>query len=97
MKKRTINFDDKKVNKKAFYKNKKPYDVYDIDAEKILVSKKESYGKKGSIKYFVGYNDEDVMRPLCVKFPQMVGYVKNFDGNKMKSFRVNDKKMWKKI
>ena len=46
----TVNFEDKKVNKKAFYKNKKPYDVYDIDTEKILVSKKESYGKKGSIK-----------------------------------------------
>ena len=91
----TINFDDKKVNKKAFYKNKKPYDVYDIDTEKILVSKKESYRKKGSIKYFVGYNDEDVIRPLCVKFPQMVGYVKNFDGNKMMSFRVIDKKMLK--
>ena len=42
----TINFDDKKVNKKAFYKNKKPYDVYNIDTEKILVSKKESYGKR---------------------------------------------------
>ena len=51
--------------------------------------------KKGSIKYFVGYN-EDVIGPLCVKFPQMVGYVKNFDGNKMMSFRVNDKKMFKK-
>ena len=36
----TINFDDKKVNKEVFYKNKKPYDVYDIDIEKILVSKK---------------------------------------------------------
>ena len=36
-----------KVNKKAFYKNKKPYDVHDIDTEKILVSKKESYRKKG--------------------------------------------------
>ena len=91
-----MNFDDKKVNKKAFYKNKKPYDVYNIDTEKILVSKKESYGKKGSIKHFVGYNDEDVIRPLCVKFPQMVGYVKNFNGNKMMSFRVNDKKMLKK-
>ena len=42
----TVNFEDKKVNKKAIYKNKKPYDVYDIDTEKILVSKKESYGKK---------------------------------------------------
>ena len=89
----TINFDDKKVNKKACYKNKKPYDVYDIDTEKILVSKKESYGKKGSIKYFVGYNDEDVIRPLCVKFPPTVGYVKNFDGNKMMSFRVNAEKI----
>ena len=64
--------------------------------KKILVSKKESYGKKGSIKYYVGYNDEDVIRPLCVKFPQIVGYVKNFDGNKMMSFKVNDKKMLKK-
>ena len=69
----TVNFRDKKVNKKAFYKNKKPYDIYDIDTEKILVSKKESYGKKGGIKYFVEYNDEDFIRPLCVKIPQMVG------------------------
>ena len=93
---KTINFDNKKVNKTAFYKNKKPYGVYDIDTERILASKKESYGKKGSIKYFVGYNDKDVIRSLCVKFPQMVGYVKNFDGNKMMSFRVNDKKMLEK-
>ena len=31
-----------------------------------------------------------------MKFPQIVGYVKNFDGNKMLSFKVNDKKMLKK-
>ena len=37
------NFDDKKVNKKTFYKDKNAYDVYDVDNEKILVSKKESY------------------------------------------------------
>ena len=92
----TVNFEENKVNVKAFYKNKKPYDVYDIDTEKILVSKKESYGKKDSIKYFVGYNDEDVIRPFCVKFLQMVGYVKNFDGNKILSVRVNDKNMLKK-
>ena len=94
---KTINFDDKKVSKSTFYKNKKSYDVYEIDTEKILVSKKESYEKKGSIKYFVGYNDKDVVRPLYVKFPQMVGYAKNFDGNKMISFRVNDKKILKNI
>ena len=92
----TVYFEDKKVNKKAFYKIKKSYDVYDIDTEKILVSKNESYGKKGSIKYFVGYNVEKVIRPFCMKFPQMVGYIKNFDGKKIMSFRVNDKKMLKK-
>ena len=88
---KTINFDDKKVNKLAFYKNKNLYDGYDIDTEKILVSKKESYGKKGSLKYFVGYNG--TIRPLCVKFPQMIGYIKNFDGNKTMSFKVNDKNL----
>ena len=68
----TVNFEDKNVSKKASYKNKKPYDVYEIDTEKILVSKKESYGKKGDNKYFVGYNGEDVIRPLCVTFLQMI-------------------------
>ena len=38
---------------------------------KILVSKKESYGTKNSLKYFFGYNDDDVIRPLCIKLPQI--------------------------
>ena len=25
---------------------------------------KESYGTKNSFKYFIGYNDDDVIRPL---------------------------------
>ena len=97
---KTINFDDKKVNKTEFYKNKKLHNVHDIDTEKIFqnVSKKESYGKKGSLKYFVAYNDEDdTIRPLCLKFPPMIGYIKNFDGNKTMSFKVNDKKLLKNI
>ena len=94
---KTIDFDDKKVNKTTFYKNKKLNDVYDIDTEKILVSKKESYGKKGSLKYFVGYNDEDdIITPFCVKYPQKIGYIKSFDGNKTMSFKVNEKKLLKK-
>ena len=34
-----------------------------IDISKILISKKGPYGKKGSLKYFIGYND-DVIRLL---------------------------------
>ena len=67
-----MNFDDKS----DFYKNKKVAKIDDIDVNKILVSKEEPYGTKNSFKYFIGYNDNDVIRPLCVKFPQMTGYVK---------------------
>ena len=44
---RSINFDDKKIKKSDFYKkkNKKIFNIDDIDVNKILVSKKEAYGK----------------------------------------------------
>ena len=92
---KSINFDDNKINKSSFYKNKKLFNLSDIDANKILVSKKESYGTKNSRKYFVGYNDDDVIRPLCIKLPQMIGYVKHFDSNKKMSFKVSDNNMGK--
>ena len=52
------NFDDKKINKSNFYKNKKLFNLNDIDTNKIFVSKKESYGTKNSLEYFIGYNDD---------------------------------------
>ena len=33
--------------------------IYDIDVNKIFVSKKEPYGKNSSFKYFIGYNNHD--------------------------------------
>ena len=42
---KTINFGDKKINKKDFY-NKKEFYIADIDINKILISKSESYEKK---------------------------------------------------
>ena len=62
---------------------------------KYLVSKKESYGEKNSLKYFIGNND-DVIRPLFINLPQMIGYVKCFDSNKTMSFKVRDNKLLKK-
>ena len=87
MTQKAINFDDKKINKNTFYKNNKLFSIHDIETDKILVSKKESYGKKGSLKYFIGYNDEDsTIRPLTIKFPQMIGCIKNFDDKATMSF-----------
>ena len=72
---KNIIFSDKKINKSNFYKNKKLSKIDKIDVDKILVSKKEPYGTKNSIKYFIGYNDDGVIRPLCIKLPQVIGYV----------------------
>ena len=93
---KSINFEDKKIKESTFYKNKKLFNTHYLDVNKILVSKKESYGTKNSFKYFIGYNDDDVIRPLCIKLPQMIGYVKNFDSNKTMSFKVSDNKLLKK-
>ena len=70
--------------------------MHDLDVNKILISKKESYGTKNSLKYFIGYDDDDALRLLCIKLPQMIGYVKNFDNNKAMSFKVSDNKLLKK-
>ena len=53
--------------------------------------------KKGSFKHFIGYNDDDVFRSLCIKLPQMIGYVKHFDSNNIISFKVVDKGLLKRF
>ena len=98
-----INFNDKKINKKYFYDNKKQFKTKDIDISKILVSKPEPYGKMNAKKYTVGYND-GIIRPSHIFIPQMNGYFKYLDYNMTMSFLANDKeflnkytKLWGKI
>ena len=86
----------KKSTKANFYKNKKLFNIHDLDVNKILVSRKESYDTKNSLKYFIGYNDDDVIRPVCIKLPEMIGYVKHFDSNKTMSFKASDNKLLRK-
>ena len=52
---KSIHFDNKKINKSTFYKNKKLFNIHDLDVTKILISKRESYGTKNSLKYFIDY------------------------------------------
>ena len=92
---KNINFEDKKIKKSDFYKNKKINRIDDIDVNKILVSKKEPYGNKNSLKYFTGFNDNSIVGPLCIRLPQMTGYTRKFDENATMSFRVNNKQLLK--
>ena len=92
---KNINFVHKKIKKSDFYKNKKLNRMDNIDVDTILVFKKESYGTKNSFKYSTGYNDNDVIRQLCIRLPQMTGYARKFDENATMSFRVNNKQLLK--
>ena len=94
-----INFRDKKILKSDFYnKNKKLFNIDDIDINKILISKKETYGKYNSFKYFIGYNDNDVIRPLYLFLLQTTGYINKFDKNKIKmSLMIKDIQLYNKI
>ena len=100
---KNIIFDDKKINKSNFYKNKELFNIYDTEVDKILISQKELYGKKSLFKYFLGYNDDDdddddddVIRLLCITLPQIIECVKQFDSNKTMSFKVNYDRLLKK-
>ena len=103
---KNINLTIKKFKKSNFYnKNKKIFNIDDIDANKTLVSKEEQYGKYSSSKYFIGYNDNDVIRPLYLFISQRNSYINKFDKNKITmSLMIKDKqllknynKIWKKI
>ena len=83
MNRKSIILDNKNIKKSDFYsKNKKIFSIDDIDVNKILVSKKEQYGKYNSFKYFIGYND-NVIRPLYLFLSQTTGYINKFDKNKI--------------
>ena len=85
-------------------KTKKIFNINDIDVNKILVSKKEQYGKYNSSKYFVGYNGNDVIRPLYLFISQTTEYINKFEKNKITmSLMIQDiqllknyNKIWKK-
>ena len=78
-----------KTSKKSnFYKNKKLFTMKDIDINKILVCKEEPYGNIGAFKYFIGYDDNDKIRPLFIKLPQIIDSVTHF---KDRGFRVRRK------
>ena len=88
---KNINFDDKKIKKSNFYKNKKLNKIDDIDINNILISKKERHRTKNSLKHFIGYDDDNIIRPLCIKLLQVTGYFKKFNENSTMSFKVKDK------
>ena len=84
-----------KNKKKSLLQKQEIFDIDDIYVNKILVSKEETYGPNNALKYFIGYNDNDVIRPSCLKLSKMTGYTRKFKENITMSLRVNDKQLFK--
>ena len=67
-----------------------------VDLSKIVVSSRWKLNDT-TYKYFCGYLNNDVIKPLCVISPQMNGYIKYFDdGGKNMSFVTDDEKVYEK-
>ena len=99
MEQKVLIFGEKFIIKNTFHKNKRPIIIDKVEIRRIVLSKKDLYGKKGSFKYHIGYISETnaFLIPLCIALPQMSGYVKYFDSNnKYMNLLVNDKKFLKK-
>ena len=94
---KNIIFNGKNIKKSTFYKDKRIYTTDDINVNNILVSEEEPYSNKNTFKYFTGYNDNDIIRPLYIKLSQMTGYARKFDENVSLSFIVKDKQPLKNI
>ena len=88
MSEKTLKFNNIRVNKKEFHKSKQPVDLMSINTECIVTSDKFRHSDKG-FKYFTGYQDNEIVKPLCIILPQMSGYIKYFEnGGKNMSFMV---------
>ena len=104
MSEKALKFDNIRVNKKEFHKSKHPIDLDLINVDQMVVSDKFKHSDDG-FKYFIGYKEGEIVKPLCIILLQMTGYIKYFEnGGKNMSFVIKDddvldkyNEIWNKI
>ena len=94
MSEKTLKFNNIRLNKKQFHKSKEPIDLMPVNVDQIVVSDKFKHNNEG-FKYFIGYQEGGIVKPLCIILPQMSGYIKYFE-NKDMSFMMKDDEMLEK-
>ena len=84
MGKEIITFGDIKVEK--FHGHQNQILIYAVNIDRIIVSNKVPFGKKG-FKYFIGCeNNYEKVVPLCIMLSKMSAYRRDFDEAKCVSF-----------
>ena len=74
MSERTLKFNNIRLNKKEFFKFEEPTDSMSIIVDQIVVSNKFKCNNEG-FKYFIGYLEGGIFKPLCIILPQMSRYI----------------------
>ena len=75
MSEKTLKFNNIILNKKEFHKSKQSIDLKSVNADQIVASDKFKHSDDG-FKYFIGYQEDEIVKPLCIVLPQMSGYIK---------------------
>ena len=79
-----------------FHKSKRPINIDKVYIKIIVLSSKESYSKRSTFKYFVGYLSNIGIIPLYMMLPQLNAYVKYINSNnKYRNILVHDKEFLK--
>ena len=74
--------------------SKEPIDLMSVDVDQVVVSDKFNHYNDG-YKYFIGYEEGKIVKPLCIILPQMSGYIKYFDcGGMNMSFLIKNDEVW---
>ena len=93
---KTLKFNNIKVNEKEFHRSKQAIDLDSVDIGKIIVSDRFKHSEEG-FKYFIGYQEDAIVKPLCIIIPQMNGYIKYFEnGGENMSFLNKNSEVWEK-
>ena len=75
---KTVKFDSIRFNKNEFHKSKQTINLHIISVDEIVMSDKFKHSDN-DLKYFLGYKEGKIVKPLGIILPQMSGYIKYFE------------------
>ena len=78
MSEKTLRFDNIRLDKNEFHKSKQPIDLDLLNVDRKVISDKFKHNDDG-FKYFIGYKEGEIVKPLCIILPQMTGCIRYFE------------------
>ena len=107
MTKKTLKFNNIKVNKKKFHMSKEPINLMSVNIDQVVAYDKFNNNSNNNnnnnnncnngFRYFIGYQEGGIVKPWCIILPQMSRYIKYFEyGGMNMSFLIKDGEVWEK-